>query len=354
MPGQPGTPHAAMARAPMLDRVRAASALAVVVSHYGVWWVALLPSAVAAIQLCGQVGVEAFFSLSGMLIGTILLRDRPAGASALGRFWARRLLRTMPLFALVAAVHYVLLPPGPGDAPLWRYLTHTAFVPLLGQPREVWFSVSWSLAVEEWSYLLFPLLLAVAFRRGGRGVPVLALAIFGLLLVRYSLVWMGLPQADVLIGTPFRMDPIAWGMLASALRPRPGWQSLLCRYGGAGLVTLYALVWVAGFPWVVSQPLYQTLGLTMLDVGLATCLAGLRILPGNGGRGQERMAALAALSYPIYLVHLPLARALGAHPVALGQALANTVLCLAATLAISVLLHRFVEHPCMRWGERFR
>lgn len=106
-------------------------------------------------------GVSIFFVLSGFLIGRILLKmiqDKRFGARDLWNFWSRRWMRTLPAYFLVLSflIFYTwALKPARLPEDWYRYFlfTQNFFVP---QPP--FFSESWSLSIEEWFYLLIPLL----------------------------------------------------------------------------------------------------------------------------------------------------------------------------------------------------
>ena len=86
----------------------------------------------------------------------------------LGRFYVRRLLRTLPNFWVVLAL-YALWPAWRGDTPmlpLWQYLTFTQNIHL--QPGTA-FSHAWSLCIEEQFYMLLPAaaIMGAALGQGG-------------------------------------------------------------------------------------------------------------------------------------------------------------------------------------------
>ena len=116
--------------------------------------------ALAVLRHLGSVGVDLFFVLSGFLIGGILWRTGAqlrSGRVLMG-FWLRRWLRTLPnyYFFLVVAV-LVLLATRPQSIDwLHRVLPTALFVQNFAQRVTPFFPESWTLAVEEWFYLLFP------------------------------------------------------------------------------------------------------------------------------------------------------------------------------------------------------
>lgn len=142
---------------PALDGLRAIAVLAVIEFH-GHWhWLGLQ----------GSLGVDMFFVLSGFLITSILLREEEAGGIRLGEFYLRRARRLYPalitLTALMLAAGWIT----------WKsagivllYLSDYIAPPdILGH--------TWTLAVEEHYYLLWPLLLPFVARMGRRNAVVL-------------------------------------------------------------------------------------------------------------------------------------------------------------------------------------
>ncbi len=110
----------------------------------------------------GMTGVDVFFVLSGFLITTLIAEQIQSGEFSRRRFYARRAIRLVP--ALVVTV-FVFTPIGVAvitGEPTWlgaaaALLYLSPFVPI------TIFGHTWSLAVEEWFYLLWPLVLAKFF-----------------------------------------------------------------------------------------------------------------------------------------------------------------------------------------------
>jgi len=122
----------------------------------------------------GYVGVDVFFVISGFLITGLILKDLDAGQFQIVKFWERRVRRIMPALVVVVLVTlvagwFLLLPQAfkklgesvsaqailGANIYYWKsyksdYFMHAEVKPLLH---------TWSLAVEEQFYLLFPFLL---------------------------------------------------------------------------------------------------------------------------------------------------------------------------------------------------
>ncbi|MCR6641141.1 MAG: acyltransferase [Sporocytophaga sp.] len=104
-------------------------------------------------------GVKLFFVLSGFLIGQILIKTLHTGLSMkdLYAFWIRRWFRTLPNYYLILILLVglnILLPVFKGS-----YTSFFFFCQNLIYPQQRFFLESWSLAVEEWFYILFPVTL---------------------------------------------------------------------------------------------------------------------------------------------------------------------------------------------------
>jgi peptidoglycan/LPS O-acetylase OafA/YrhL len=173
-PAEPGNPGPADKRVvPGLDGLRGVAVLAVMAFHAGLVW-----------ARGGLLGVDVFFVLSGYLV-TSLLADEHArsGGIALRRFWARRARRLLPgllllvaglcLYAAWAAVD---LRPQQlrGDALSSLFYVANWHYILAGQNYFIRFGApspllhTWSLAVEEQFYLVWPLVALFVLNRWGR------------------------------------------------------------------------------------------------------------------------------------------------------------------------------------------
>jgi peptidoglycan/LPS O-acetylase OafA/YrhL len=124
----------------------------------------------------GPIGVDLFFAVSGFLITTLLLRERDsAGRIDVRAFYTRRAFRILPLYYAVLALtvlRALALPVGSVVRshfftwlPAFATFTTTWFVDF-GVPHPILFAYSWSLAVEEQFYAVFPW-----FARGPKVMP---------------------------------------------------------------------------------------------------------------------------------------------------------------------------------------
>jgi peptidoglycan/LPS O-acetylase OafA/YrhL len=145
-----------------LDGWRAISVLLVIVHHIGRFQhtavLSRIPGASSFVKYCGPLGVKVFFVISGFVICRLLiLEELRFGRVSLKAFYCRRVLRILPPFYLYLSAIALLLLCG---------LIHESWAGILqcqlflydfkfSQPS--WFvGHTWSLAVEEQFYLLFP------------------------------------------------------------------------------------------------------------------------------------------------------------------------------------------------------
>ncbi|HEX9393047.1 MAG TPA: acyltransferase, partial [Gemmatimonadales bacterium] len=146
-------------RLPALDGLRAVAVFTVMIYHFGI-------NAVP-----GDLGVSAFFVLSGFLITWLLLKEHGAtGDVSLRQFYTRRVLRIFPAYYAFIVLTYAAdhlrgqaWPPGLAPSALFYLVNY--FNALHGHPTTS-IAHAWSLGIEEQFYLLWPLLLLVLLRGG--------------------------------------------------------------------------------------------------------------------------------------------------------------------------------------------
>jgi len=341
-----------------LDLMRAVAILWVVYSHaddlLGAYWP-------VDTGVPGFDGVDLFFVLSGYLIGGILIRyaemtDVPWWRRLLD-FWQRRWLRTLPNYYLFLVVNIVLLYFGlaPGLLNV-NVLAYFVFLQNFMIPLDLLFWESWSLAVEEWFYVLLPMLLIVVIGVMKDRVR------FGFLIATVAMIavstMLRFPAMDA-VGSPFelnlflrrmvvmRLDTIGFGVLAAWVhhhfptvwhRRRPE----IFVIGAIGLTTAALLHEAENL--MFNGTWYFTIS--------AICMAlFLPALSGWEGAGRWGMPVvfLSRISYALYLVHMPLRYVLIGLTVGLSKEV--TVLLYVGYWLISILLatavYRFWERPFM-------
>ncbi len=181
----------------------------------------------------GFVGVDVFFVISGYLITSILIEDIVRGRFSLLRFYERRARRILPalFFVVVCTIPFAILWMLP--AQLRDYSQSLVAVSLFSSNFLFWMESgyfesgadlkpllhTWSLAIEEQFYVVFPVLLFALWKLGRRAVLwILALiAVFSLGLAEWG--WRDHPAANFFLA-PGRVWG-AFGRLLLRFRPAP-------------------------------------------------------------------------------------------------------------------------------------
>ena len=154
-----------------IDGIRAISILLVLVFHTFFVYQLAHPTVTVESMLAelgsgwgwvlnGDKGVDVFFVMSGFLISGILLRQvAKQGHMDLKNFYIRRYLRLTPAYYFTLTVYWLI--DGPNSHNIWaNYLYINNFIEY-GQQAVGW---TWSLAIEEQFYFLYPLLLIVILK----------------------------------------------------------------------------------------------------------------------------------------------------------------------------------------------
>ncbi len=353
---------------PALDGVRALAVLSVMGYHAGVGW---LPG--------GLLGVDVFFVLSGFLITSLLLSEyRKTGRISLLSFWGRRARRLLPAMALLLAsmiAWATYLSPATSRNSLrvdalstmfyganWRFITSgQGYFDHFGPQSPLLHT--WSVAVEEQFYLLWPLLLLLVLRWRRRGV--FALAFAG---AAASAAWMWVLSVDgaspdrLYYGTDTRALPLLLGCTLAALRPPAGIEDSLARLRKVAVArTLRVLIQVIGLAGITGLVLcwlrvrdHSTWLYRGGFIVVAACAAALLLTCTDAPRGPlARLLSLppvryiGAISYGLYLYHWPLFQYLTHARTGItgGGLLAVRF---AVTFAVAVVSYHLIEQPIRR------
>ncbi len=304
----------------------------------------------------GFVGVDVFFVISGYLITSLLLADLETGRFSLAAFYERRARRILPalFFVMAVSLPFAWLWLMPGD--MQAFAQSVAAVATFSSNILFWQQSgyfdpaaelkpllhTWSLAVEEQYYVLFPLFLLLTWRLGRRRV---ALGLLGITLGSLGLAhW----AAEHRPAAAFYLLPTrGWEILLGALAafylrngspPLPPRIRAALGIAGLSLIAFAIAVFDEGTPFPGLPALVPTAGTVLVILGagpgnLAGELLGHRVFTGIG-----------LISYSAYLWHQPLLafaryQSPGEPPPAL-----LALLC-ALTLPLAYLTWRFVEKP---------
>jgi peptidoglycan/LPS O-acetylase OafA/YrhL len=340
-----------MRRIPQLDAIRGFAVLAVLAHNTD------KTSLLGGFATNGWMGVDLFFVLSGFLITGILL-DTKGSEVYFRNFYARRCLRIWPLYYAVLIFMFVMVPhlrPSEGhqvfearSMPWWSYFifVQNFLVPVPTQAMGA-LGVTWSLAVEEQFYLVWPLL--VYFCSPGTLRKVAGGVIVASPLLRFYLEQRR--HFDIYPNTFCRLDALMFGaLIASLLREkwfasekyvRPAWWVL-----AIALPLAIYLDHAFHQRWIVFS---FTAAASAAFVYLALCSKQklLKALLTN-----RFLVYAGTISYGIYLLSkIPSDAAksfhLDNHPALV------LLLTAAATFVLATLSWNLLEKPCLRLKRYF-
>jgi peptidoglycan/LPS O-acetylase OafA/YrhL len=354
-----------------LDGLRAVAVLLVLGFHFGLGWLG-----------AGFFGVDVFYVLSGYLITGLLLAEYERRERiGLAAFWLRRARRLLPalLLVLVAATLLVRFAGPSGAVPGYRgsalsalfYISNWWQIASSGNYFVATGATSplthtWSLAVEEQFYLVWPLVVlavlhvAGPFRRGVRALLVVAAVGVVASVVEMAVLFNpGANPTRIYFGTDTHAQSVLVGAVLACLltlveRQRgetgmdpaaraPAARAQLTAVGLVGLALLVALSHSLGG----SSPGTYRGGFILVAVCSALVIAAVVAVPGGFLARTLSVAPLVwlgTISYGIYLWHFPVVIFLDSQRSGLGGP-ALFALRTAVTVAVAAASFYLIERP---------
>lgn len=333
-------------------------------------------------------GVDLFFVLSGFLIGGILIDQRGAPNYFLA-FWTRRAGRILPvLFLLVASYTLILLlrpllnAPWLDDwllkkpvySPLW-YLTFTQTIPMVAAnmgldatgPR--WMGITWSLAIEEQFYLIFPV---VVYLLPPRRLKYLLMCLVLFAWISRSLMHHYVGWYEAYISLPGRVDCLSLGVLVAILVRDPvalgaarKWRIAL---DGVILALAYAIAMFQFHGWsaaLTGYPLASTATLSLVYTAIALmfalCILRIFLYPASWysrALTWRPLTMLGMISYGLYMYHQAINGLVhgilfaGVPTIGSWAQLGAAVFAIALAIAVATASYVWIETPIRRQAQR--
>lgn len=301
-PANTSSPSARGDRMPSLAGIRGLAILMVLASHvYGGHPALRRTDALAHV---GELGVAAFFVLSGFLITSLLNNEhRQTGGIAIGRFLVRRAFRIFP--AAYAFFLFVAVASAAGLIQLHRYDLAAALTYTMNFDTSPawWLGHTWSLSVEEQFYLVWPIILYVA--RPPRSAMVALAAVLILPLVRLAVV-MWFPELEENFERTLlvAIDGFAIGSLLAVVRGRLEASAIYVRWIRASWVPLLLPLAVLAGPLEHHPLFFYGFVQSGIYLALAICLhRSLLVTDDAVGRllNWAPLEWLGSISYSLYL-----------------------------------------------------
>jgi peptidoglycan/LPS O-acetylase OafA/YrhL len=297
------------------------------------------------------VGVDVFFVLSGFLITTLLIQEHDRnGNVSLRAFYARRAWRLLPaLGCVIVAVGLVSLVLSPDERShnvtgVVAAATYSSdwLLALRGNGSLGVLGHTWSLAVEEQFYLVWPLLLVPVLRMGGPWAVAIVAGVCALvvLLARTIVMADGVPFDRIYYAADLHADPVMLGCCLAGLRCA-GVHLARRTADAAGLMGMGALVLLIAAPGVVAPaPFGLTVGAVAGAALIMACLDGTAV---GLLLAWRPLAATGLVSYALYLWS-PLV-AVGASWLGVPAGPVYLAFVLLGSLGIAAASWRLLERP---------
>jgi peptidoglycan/LPS O-acetylase OafA/YrhL len=360
-------------RLPQLDGIRGVAVLTIVWWHYFNSQAGVSQASPSWLKHVWQAtslawsGVDLFFVLSGFLITGILI-DESRARNILPVFYLRRAARILPLYALVlvfAAVMSKLVGHQPEFS--WLFADLPPVSSLLSLTQNIvmgaqatfggrFLGMTWSLAVEEQFYLIWPLLVLLC------GCQRKLLFVSVALCLCAPCLRLCAPYLVGTVNMPHRMDSLLIGAIAAILvrndklvallRSRPRYLYLLF------VVLACAVAVMARFNWIFGVLDHSILALFYGTILLHSVIFTEGKLAGM--LSSQWLRWFGMLSYAIYMFHEPVVgllhgAILGTDPsIATIPGILVTLLSLGLVLVAAALSARFFESRFLEWGRQFK
>lgn len=285
-----------------LDGIRAVSVILVIFAHAA-------HALGARLRFdAGKLGVQMFFVLSGFLITSLLAEEHArTGRISLGGFYFRRTLRIFPPFYA-----FILLVVAAGSlgviATPWSDVIHAVTYTMNYHRDRTWtLGHTWSLAVEEQFYLLWPITLVIVGVRRGLAVALAAIVIVPLLRV-FTLRFDPAAQGGIGETFPTAAEALAAGCVLALGRDRLWAWAPYRRFLGSPLIALAPIVAVLLHAQSHHARFAFLVGYGAVSVCIALCIDfALRFPDGAVGRALSvrPLTIIGLASYSMYIWQQP-------------------------------------------------
>jgi peptidoglycan/LPS O-acetylase OafA/YrhL len=329
-----------------IDGLRSIAVMMVVLYHFGF-------SSITG----GFVGVDVFFVISGFLITQILSKQILANTFSFKKFYIRRIKRLMPAMLAMVSVSFIVFSfvLVPSDYVMFSrsiiwvtgYLANIFFWKeyggyFTGDTQESPLLHTWSLAVEEQFYLIWPIALIFCIRWLGYKKTIWATVIMTIALVVFSEI-----ATQITIGAAYYLLPtrafelmigaslaLSWTKLPDSNKPLTHVLSVAGM--SAILYSAFTLTKADSFPGL--NALFATVGTALL---LYTNRKNQGVI--NKLISNKLCVFIGLISYSLYLWHWPII--VFVNYIGLELSLMDRLCLVVFSIGVAYLSYRFVEQP---------
>jgi peptidoglycan/LPS O-acetylase OafA/YrhL len=341
-----------------LDVLRALAIMDVVIIHSsfvlgniktGFPWIRLIP------------GVTLFFVLSGFLIGSMLIsifEKKEVTLPVIFKFLKRRWFRTLPNYYLILFVNIIIVYFGIIKEDFSQFnFSFFIFCQNLLHPFHGFFWESWSITIEEWFYLSFPLCVAfiywLTFSRRVKWIFFTAIIIYlvfplflRILQIDNRSLWNGNKiQGTVIYG----LDAIAYGILGAFIKMYYGtiWRKFRMLFFIIGIMILLWVIYKDKSSWGNFEKIYSP---EILNFGILLLLPVSDSIKTSNRFFVRIVTHISVISYSMYLINLAVVAEVirdNFMPVGYFQSIVMFIIYWVVVIVLSTTIYKYYEKPLM-------
>jgi len=311
-------------------------------------------------------GVPLFFVLSGFLIGSILINifeKKGSSIPVIFNFLKRRWFRTLPNYYLILLVNIIFVYFGIIKEDFTQFnFSFFIFSQNLFHPFHGFFWESWSITIEEWFYLSFPLLFAfmlfVFSSNKLKNIFLAVIVVYALfpLVLRFSaLENSGLWAGNTIRGTVvYCLDAIAYGILGAYFKKYylTIWNKYKWHFFIVGMLVIVFILNVDKNSW---GNYYKVLSSPILSVGILLVFPLADSLKTGNIYLVKIITHISVISYSMYLVNLAIVAEVirdNFMPIGYTQTVIAYIAYWFAVITLSTAMYKFYEKPLMDLRDR--
>jgi peptidoglycan/LPS O-acetylase OafA/YrhL len=358
-----------------LDILRTLAIMFVVIGHGSY----LLPNKLRTISdFFVFDGVSIFFVLSGFLIGGILIKliDKNGfNFSILKTFWIRRWYRTLPNYFLILIALCVIHLLFDNDFTLRSVNRYFLFSQNIFREHPSWFfPEAWSLAVEEWFYLIFPILIFFTFpfkRSYKKSLLYVALIVIVFITAfrfyRFSNVDIdGINDWDLIFRKQVitRLDSLMFGVVGAYISyfHKSLWIKFKTQLLFIGVLLFMASKFLLPHFTSIDGIYFCVFSFTLISTGTLFMLPYLSELRTGNGLLYKPITYISLISYSMYLLNLSIVQRWIIRNIPWEQITDNGYIKVVSNYSIywllviglSILIYKYFEIPMTSLRERFK
>jgi peptidoglycan/LPS O-acetylase OafA/YrhL len=317
-------------------------------------------------------GVTIFFVLSGFLIGGILIKTIDSSQfsiKGLFNFWIRRWFRTLPAYYFSLFLMLFILPiifNGYREVDLLFKTKYVLFIQNFASPHPDFYPEAWSLSIEEWFYLVVPILIFIITRILNAKKSIATVAIFLIVAVTlyryfkfshnpidnyYDLHFQYLKQVVT------RLDSLMYGVIGAFTSFY--YASIWLKYKKVlfwiGLFMLYSLkIWGSLYGGITVNMYMAVFQTSVSSIGALFLIPMLSSIKTGSGIIFKIITFLSLISYSMYLINLSIVQKYFINRIGFENQVMNYFAFWIITILLSYFMYNWIELPFMKIREKMK